>query len=258
MNKICEQCGESFEPVHHHPNQRFCSSKCRAKWETQNQYNAAIVKCQGCGNTYKPKRSDRNKYCSRECAFKFLKALRGIEPVFVSVCLVCGCHSKTVACSDACQQALIKEQGRLRGIATKVLKERPCKQCGTVFTPEYGNKRRTYCSARCLRRAAKGNGARTLNARGRKAIRTYYGDMWQEHYEPINARKVFTRDKFRCQLCSRKVIRGGGYHPLQATVDHIVPLALGGNHKYANVQTACQQCNTNKGATVAGQLRLIG
>ena len=45
-------------------------------------------------------------------------------------------------------------------------------------------------------------------------------------------------------------------HPHSATLDHIVPLAAGGAHSYANVQCAHFICNSVKGAGGIGQLRL--
>ena len=33
-------------------------------------------------------------------------------------------------------------------------------------------------------------------------------------------------------------------------LDHVVPLAKGGEHSYANVKTACADCNLRKGATL--------
>jgi 5-methylcytosine-specific restriction endonuclease McrA len=33
-------------------------------------------------------------------------------------------------------------------------------------------------------------------------------------------------------------------------VDHVVPLARGGEHSYANTQPACPPCNMSKGARV--------
>lgn len=37
--------------------------------------------------------------------------------------------------------------------------------------------------------------------------------------------------------------------PLEATLDHVVPLALGGKHVLANVQLLCRGCNQDKGCT---------
>ena len=52
---------------------------------------------------------------------------------------------------------------------------------------------------------------------------------------------VLSRDKYRCVKC-------GGRECL--TVDHIVPLSLGGSNLLANLQTLCQPCNVAKGAAM--------
>jgi 5-methylcytosine-specific restriction endonuclease McrA len=50
-----------------------------------------------------------------------------------------------------------------------------------------------------------------------------------------------------------------GRRPLAATIDHIVPLAAGGDDTKANVQLAHRRCNTRKGARGGEQqLRLVG
>jgi HNH endonuclease len=68
---------------------------------------------------------------------------------------------------------------------------------------------------------------------------------------------VFRRDGYRCQICKRKT-HGKFPHPRSPTVDHIVPLAQGGDHSYLNVQCACFECNWKKGDRAANdQLRLI-
>jgi 5-methylcytosine-specific restriction endonuclease McrA len=68
---------------------------------------------------------------------------------------------------------------------------------------------------------------------------------------------VFKRDGYRCQICQRKT-RGTFPNLMAPTIDHIVPLALGGDHSYLNVQCACFGCNSRKGAHGAGdQLRLV-
>lgn len=45
-----------------------------------------------------------------------------------------------------------------------------------------------------------------------------------------------------CGICGEDV------DPLNFEVDHIVPLALGGEHSYANTQPAHGECNRRKGA----------
>jgi len=34
------------------------------------------------------------------------------------------------------------------------------------------------------------------------------------------------------------------------TVDHVVPLSLGGSNAIENIQPLCERCNTEKGATI--------
>lgn len=72
--------------------------------------------------------------------------------------------------------------------------------------------------------------------------------------------EIYARDGWRCGLCRRKVDVGLTYpHPRSASLDHIVPLSLGGEHVRSNVQLAHLGCNVRKGARSAGeQLLLVG
>jgi 5-methylcytosine-specific restriction endonuclease McrA len=59
--------------------------------------------------------------------------------------------------------------------------------------------------------------------------------------------KIFERDRWVCQLCSKKIKRDVvAPHLLAPTIDHIVPLARGGTHEPANAQAAHFICNTRK------------
>jgi 5-methylcytosine-specific restriction endonuclease McrA len=78
--------------------------------------------------------------------------------------------------------------------------------------------------------------------------------------EPVFRRKVFERDGWRCQICGGRVLKSAKVpHPKAPTVDHIVPLAMDGDHSMANAQTAHFICNSEKGASARNdQLRLVG
>lgn len=54
--------------------------------------------------------------------------------------------------------------------------------------------------------------------------------------------EVFKRDSFTCQYC--------GAHPPQAVlhVDHVIPVAEGGQNDQDNLITSCDACNLGKGA----------
>lgn len=55
--------------------------------------------------------------------------------------------------------------------------------------------------------------------------------------------EVFKRDKFTCQYCGRMS------PDVVLEVDHIKPVAEGGNNGMLNLVTACRDCNRGKGKT---------
>ena len=52
---------------------------------------------------------------------------------------------------------------------------------------------------------------------------------------------VFLRDGYRCQYCDTDVSRKS------ATLDHVLPVSLGGKSVWENCTTACGTCNATKG-----------
>lgn len=63
--------------------------------------------------------------------------------------------------------------------------------------------------------------------------------------EPISPKirlEVFKRDSFTCQYCGRKA------PDVVLEIDHIKPVAKGGNNNIMNLVTSCFDCNRGKGA----------
>lgn len=60
-------------------------------------------------------------------------------------------------------------------------------------------------------------------------------------YIPPTVRKyVFERDLYQCQSCAKNNIE------TNLAVDHIIPLARGGQNDISNLQTLCFTCNQQK------------
>jgi 5-methylcytosine-specific restriction endonuclease McrA len=77
-----------------------------------------------------------------------------------------------------------------------------------------------------------------------------------ERFDPL---EILARDRWVCQLCGVKTLKSkrGTSASRAPVVDHIIPLALGGEHSRRNVQCACYECNAKKGAKAQGQLRMF-
>ncbi|MFN6571162.1 HNH endonuclease [Dendronalium sp. ChiSLP03b] len=58
---------------------------------------------------------------------------------------------------------------------------------------------------------------------------------------PPEVRKyVFQRDRYQCQSCGKTTL------VTNLTIDHIIPLARGGQNDISNLYTLCFSCNQQK------------
>lgn len=238
----------------------FCGRRCQLRaWRKQHgwarRHDSLIdsgQKCPVCGDSILSAPEGRpRKYCSQRCG-QLSRAVKNRKHFSERDCAICGAlftptSPQNRLCSDECRREYARRYMLRRDSAKKVLRERECRECGRLFVAEYGNKRRVYCSEVCLFRTSKrvAKGKRKALTRGVSA-------------ESVNPLTVFRRDKWRCQLCGVKTpakLRGS-CEDTAPELDHIVPLALGGPHTYANTQCLCRRCNGDKGAKVLGQLRL--
>jgi 5-methylcytosine-specific restriction endonuclease McrA len=55
----------------------------------------------------------------------------------------------------------------------------------------------------------------------------------------FSKRSVFIRDNYQCQYC--------GKYSQKPTIDHVIPRCKSGKNDWANVVTACHECNNKKG-----------
>jgi len=87
------------------------------------------------------------------------------------------------------------------------------------------------------RRQRKANPEKVVAANHRRRARVR--DVFIEDVHPL---VVLELDDGVCGICGKDV------DPFDFHLAHVVPLALGGEHSYANVQVAHPSCNVRKGA----------
>ena len=167
-------------------------------------------------------------------------------------CEVCGGRTPTPSrftCSPECgaDRKRRVDRDRFRARHDKPV-ARVCVTCGGAFETTCPDGRRTFCSLACSRRMAERKASRARAERRRK----------RREGRRVAALAIFERDRWRCQLCGRrtpKALRGTTADEAPE-LDHIIPLAAGGEHVPWNTQCACRECNHRKGARTQGQLRL--
>jgi 5-methylcytosine-specific restriction endonuclease McrA len=77
--------------------------------------------------------------------------------------------------------------------------------------------------------------------------------------EKFRVRDIYERDGWKCGICHKKVNKKLSYpNPMSASLDHIIAIALGGEHAKVNVQLAHLVCNRNAKTGGIKQLRLVG
>jgi hypothetical protein len=250
----CPGCGGEFMPTNR--KHRYCTPKCwhvanpgkRAEYQRRDEAKRATHPCDRCGSL-----THNRQFCSKSC---YLAAI-AVEPKLRRVCVSCGVEwmrtgRATPECPDCRAKRAATQKAKVRRYAkvTKTrfvmrLHERPkvrsfiagqCLQCGEVFVALSWTGAR-FCSEPCQVRAHR----RLRRDRKRSA----------EKGERIYRRKVFERDSWTCRICRKPVQQDALVpHPKAPTVDHILPLALGGAHTYSNVQCAHFVCNSRKSQNV--------
>jgi hypothetical protein len=63
----------------------------------------------------------------------------------------------------------------------------------------------------------------------------------QRSISGFTQQKIWTRDGYQCMFCGRRM------GEVQLTIDHFIPLELGGKNDETNYVSACRRCNKDKG-----------
>lgn len=231
--------------------------------------------CDNCGNDARPSRRGRCKNCA---AFFDRHGVERPAVWYDRSTLTCSNCGKVGAREGAgrCKQCLRyfqkHREERPQEVAERMLlRSRGLKRCAVCSevkaiaefpSGSSATYTRKYCSAcdeagrggwpyRKTEKFRRSKAASAMWRRGKKAA---------EDAEKFEAIEIFERDRWRCQICGRKVDKKlSGRALMGPQLDHIVPLSKGGTHTRSNTQLAHLSCNVRKGARAVGdQLRLFG
>ena len=265
----CTECEKEYLSTN--KKSTFCSSKCAAIF--YGKKTRVPLTCKYCGKPFWKKHKNGLQFCSTECRHKYnderrqeLEKIRNEEWIksHTKECEICGktfiARDKRInCCSEECREKYIKENKkkyneynsiRFREYALKKYKSKivECKNCGAVFETEYGDKRNSFCCRECSkhynRRLRKNN---LEYKEDRKEKNRKRDKLIAENYvESVNYDALHKRDCGICKICGLPVLDKGVDDYWSGSIDHIVPLSLGGEHSMANCQLSHRICNSIK------------
>lgn len=238
----CVACGAQATAKATGPLPSLCEA-CKPRRRTRDELHASAACrqqriCKVCGGTFTPKHADRTKCCSRQCGVKWAGHALNLR-------------------NTGGRVWVRKEMGRTKPVQGPPL-PRMC-ECGCFIMvkqaracePCRSDKR--SAARRAFRQSAVGRECKKAHRKAGKARKRGVTA------EVVIAFNVLQRDGWRCQLCGAKTPKSlrGTYDLRAPEVDHIIPIAAGGEHSYRNTQCACRKCNLAKAGRPLGQMRLF-
>jgi hypothetical protein len=245
----CGYCGEEFMRKRAGTRQGakpFCSVACRNLGIHEGKLSRHRL-CEVCETPYYASYTEQ-RTCGRVCGGVIYqrRAERQTWPsckVYAGYCRQCGeaFTSRTplrITCSRRCSDRLYNSTARPPACR--------CADCGDSIPAD-----RRKCDA-CLARSR--TDARRRDKHRRRALKR---GVASERY---TLTEIAKRDRFRCGICRERVDMAlKGPHVMCPSVDHVLPLACGGDDTRANVQLAHWLCNVAKRDQGGGeQLALVG
>lgn len=238
IEKECICCGKKFLGKRIN---KYCSEQCYKRQGKRNQRRKKgieprnyrefkVVSCPYCSKEFQQNRA-RLTYCSKECARKAngelyhaLAEPRRLEREK---------HRKL----KIAKKGLIKDCGsvnkQISSMERRIELTKNCIICGKKFIAKSNNN--SCCSKKCSDKNANRQKEKRLYKNGKPDL-------------TINLNALYIRDNGFCQICGKHIDfncdPNSDFYP---SIDHIIPIAKGGLHKWDNVQLACRKCNYLKG-----------
>lgn len=209
--------------------------------------------CSGCG-LRPPRAIGGGTKCGR-CLY-----VSGARNKGSTVCPACGktryFRAKFPACKD-CRGAMLvaasicKDCGGRSGVPMKHGRCRPCySRWRKVVRCACGaDAQRDRAVCRTCQRKAEATRARERYKSDPeyKAHRRSFRSKWKRASDGTVTAKWMAgllSNSSKCYYCRKPTLRR------DRTVEHVIPLALGGRHSVANIAMACRDCNIRKGARI--------
>ena len=214
--------------------------------------DVVVRECLGCGASYE-RVWNRQKFCSSKCQIALSNkrvvkkriAERAKNPRY---CPVCGVLIPPTAnlrrkfCSRKCNDASYSKRVSKKLLAEKVAKPRYCPVCDE-FIPPTASLRQKFCSNKCKQAAREGTASAT------ERLRVTVNGVPQR----IDRVVIYERDEWVCQLCMEPIDRTLRYpERMCASIDHVVPVSMGGDNSAENLQASHLRCNFVKGNRTSG------
>lgn len=212
--------------------------------------------CAGCGRWFLPERSNAQRFCATECRESSKWRRRPRLP-----CSVCGESTGYVpgwkrdgesiesATCNACRPEVTARKLAER----QAVLNAECAWCGKPFhsNRRAGGKMSRFCSRSCGRRNQAGRTGRDpekLRAKWEKERRKRRAILASAAHESYTLDEIAERDDFRCHLCGDSVDMSVRWpDPFSASIDHVVPISLGGDDVPGNVKLAHLGENVTRG-----------
>lgn len=227
-NTHCLECGKALELARGNRNpKKFCNSSCSTRhWRKHNP--------------------DRAKAKQSEWAKQRAKKVEAAKPPKPR-CKSCGAQlysrrRDSHYCGNKLCQSVKRQDLKL---VSPECSKRGCSRpsmsrglCGSHAHAEWAKENPDKAHANKARYRARKRGA------------------WVEN---VDRAVVFERDRWVCGICGERIPKSAIYPDLLSpSIDHVIPLAEGGEHSYANVQAAHFSCNSSKQNRGSGeQLAII-
>lgn len=204
--------------------------------------------CQKCGTKFTQNytRGRPRLYCSAKCrqGVQLANRRKAQERPECTTCSqpFIAAKSDQKFCSQRCREIANVRKARIKrndGFDST----RACADCGERFKIDRPRSMRKYCDE-CRRRRKQDTDARK-NQRRRAA-----GD-------PISLSEVVAARGQHCHICQRKIdLNRSGRDLMGPTIDHILPVSMGGTNDLANLNIAHRVCNMRRGNRGPAQMIL--